>query len=82
MSKHCDELEKCGFYKLDEYPPIAGLESAGCSVALANIKFEPGVSTYISYLACMRSQDDFFLDHAQDGQSACWHRDLSHGLVT
>jgi hypothetical protein len=74
MSKHCDELEKCGFHKRDEYPLIAGLESAGCSVALANIEFAPGVSTYISYLPCMRSQDHVFISHAQDGQSECWHR--------
>jgi hypothetical protein len=79
VNQQCCDLEASGFQCLGLTPEPGDLTLAGFTIAVSTRTYEPGVSTFISYIACVKSGDEVVLHHPHSDGSRCWHQ-LAEGI--
>lgn len=77
MESPCQDLVSFGFRKSVDVPSLAKSRSLGETLAVACVTFQPGVSTYVSYLPCFEFEHRVVVRHVDDDD--CWHELLDGG---
>ncbi|NNN01445.1 MAG: hypothetical protein HKL86_06410 [Acidimicrobiaceae bacterium] len=79
MDYQCGDLESCGFQRIDPDRRQGAILETDFTIALATRTYQPGVSTFISYVPCKTSDGELLIEHSLNDGSGCWHQ-LSAGV--